>query len=155
MLSKNFVCNEIVPYLEGHSGFPCLSNNTGVILSEYFAICVDVCKNVTLPHFVLFFPMDRVVSSVHFNAAIIVRRSVFRKFFLSHRLSISHKFRAVSVRYKLPNTTKRMRLGTRNPLHRLLRRNIGSYSKSTCAHLFQLNNQRPMYLRDTQRKTEG
>jgi hypothetical protein len=35
---------------------------------------------------------------------------------------------ALSVRHKLPNTSKKIRFGTRNTHHRLLRINIGSYA---------------------------
>ena len=36
--------------------------------------------------------------------------------------------RAVPLRYKLPTADKRMRSATQNPLHRLLRSDVGSYS---------------------------
>jgi len=37
--------------------------------------------------------------------------------------------RAVSLTYELPNTAKCLRLGTRKPLHKLLRSYEGSYSE--------------------------
>jgi len=45
---------------------------------KYFATCVEYVHNLfTIPPFVLSFPMKTAVSSVHFIAAIIIRRSVF------------------------------------------------------------------------------
>ena len=169
---------------------------------KYFATCVEYVHNLfTIPHFVLSFPMKTTVSSVHFIAAIIIRRSVFCTitFSLFHIISIAFRpvinvvtiissdniiaricsassallrykrsvkavrnydrtsntdRRDVSLRYRLPNTTKQIRSGTRNPPHRLLRSNTGGYLE--VRQRTRRNNQsRLTYVRDTQRPTEG
>ena len=49
-------------------------------LVRIYCHLVRMCvETITLPHFVLSFPMKTMVSSVHYNAAMIIRSSVFCK----------------------------------------------------------------------------
>jgi len=62
---------------------------------------------------------------------------------------------ALSLRYKLPSSAKRMRSGARNPIHKLLRSNLGSYSETFIAYSKKETTKSHMYLRGTARPQEG
>lgn len=67
-----------------------LDQRPHTILSEYFSICDEyVCATFDL-HFVLSFPLETIVSSVHVTAAIIIRRGVSCT--LRATFSVPHNF---------------------------------------------------------------
>jgi hypothetical protein len=75
-LFKNFVCYETVPCSIGCSGFHCwpvIPSNFVTVFCHLYWVRVEL---VTLPHFLLTFPMKTVVSSIHFIAALIIWCSV-------------------------------------------------------------------------------
>ena len=77
IVTKNFICNETVSCFEGRIGFPCLANKPGEFSQNILPSASNVCRTFYFIHYVLIFPLKTTVTSDHFIAAIIIRRSVF------------------------------------------------------------------------------
>jgi hypothetical protein len=68
--------------------WPVTPGNLFRIFCHLRQMCVE---SFTLPHFVLSFPMNTIVNSAHFSAAIIIRRTLFRT------LQVTYRFPRISI----------------------------------------------------------
>lgn len=76
---KNLVCNETIRCFEARSCFLVLPVTPGYLFRIYCHLLRMRVELITLPHFILSFPMETTFSSVHFSAAMTIRHSVFCK----------------------------------------------------------------------------